>query len=54
MRPSTDARVDAWVGIGANLGDARAALEAAFTALGALPDTALIARSSIYRSAPIE
>lgn len=44
----------AYVGLGANLGDAPATLEAAFTALAALPATALRARSSIYRSAPID
>jgi 2-amino-4-hydroxy-6-hydroxymethyldihydropteridine diphosphokinase len=44
----------AYVGIGANLGDARAAVSRAMTALGALPGTHLIARSSLYRSAPVD
>ncbi len=44
----------AFIGLGANLGDARAALDAAFVALAALPRTALRAASSIYRSAPID
>lgn len=44
----------AYVGLGANLGDARAALEAAFAALATLPVTQLLRRSSIYRSAPID
>jgi len=44
----------AWIGIGANLGDPAAALRAAFAALSALPRTRLLARSSIYRSAPID
>jgi 2-amino-4-hydroxy-6-hydroxymethyldihydropteridine diphosphokinase len=44
----------AFVGLGANLGDARATLEAAFDALAALPDTRLAARSSVWRSAPID
>ena len=44
----------AYVGVGANLGDARAALAVAHEALGRLPHTRLIARSSVYRSAPIE
>jgi 2-amino-4-hydroxy-6-hydroxymethyldihydropteridine diphosphokinase len=44
----------AYVGLGANLGDARAALEAAFAALARLPVTQLLRRSSIYRSAPID
>jgi 2-amino-4-hydroxy-6-hydroxymethyldihydropteridine diphosphokinase len=44
----------AYVGMGANLGDARAALEAAAAALGALPQTRLVRCSSLYRSAPID
>jgi 2-amino-4-hydroxy-6-hydroxymethyldihydropteridine diphosphokinase len=55
MPPSTtDVPVQAWVGLGANLGDARTTLVAALTALGRLPDTTLLAASSVYRSAPIE
>lgn len=48
------AAVIAYVGLGANLGDARAALEAAVAALAVLPQTRLVARSSVYRSAPVE
>ena len=44
----------AFIGLGANLGDARAALDAAFFALAALPGTVLRAASSIYRSAPVD
>ncbi|MDP3085904.1 MAG: 2-amino-4-hydroxy-6-hydroxymethyldihydropteridine diphosphokinase [Rubrivivax sp.] len=44
----------AYIGLGANLGDARAAVDAAFTALAALAGTQLLARSSLYRSAPWE
>lgn len=44
----------AFIALGANLGDARAALDAAFVALATLPETHLRAASSIYRSAPIE
>ena len=51
MRPSTES---AFIGLGANLGDARAALEVAVKELAALPDTALGACSSIWRSAPID
>ncbi len=40
--------------LGANLGDARAALDAAFVALAALPGTTLRAASSLYRTAPID
>jgi 2-amino-4-hydroxy-6-hydroxymethyldihydropteridine diphosphokinase len=48
------AEVRAWVGLGANLGDARATIEAAFDALAGLPGTRLAARSALYRSAPVE
>ena len=44
----------AYVGLGANLGDARLTLQAALDALAALPDTQLVAVSSLYRSAPID
>ena len=43
----------AFVGIGANLGDPRAQVAAAFAELDALPSTRVIARSSLYRSAPV-
>jgi 2-amino-4-hydroxy-6-hydroxymethyldihydropteridine diphosphokinase len=46
--------VTAFVGLGANLGDPRAQLESAFEALSALPLTAVVKRSSSYRSAPID
>ena len=45
--------VIAYVGLGANLGDAPAALRSAFDALGALPLTTLLQRSSLYASAPV-
>lgn len=48
------AAVRAWVGLGANLGDPRATLQAAFEALSALPRTRLTARSSLWRSAPVD
>lgn len=44
----------AFVGLGANLGDTRAALCSALAALAALPDTVVTAVSSVYRSAPVE
>ncbi|HEU4459361.1 MAG TPA: 2-amino-4-hydroxy-6-hydroxymethyldihydropteridine diphosphokinase [Methylibium sp.] len=44
----------AYVGLGANLGDALAALRAAVAALDALPATRRVALSSLYRSAPID
>lgn len=43
-----------FVGLGANLGDARATLESARTALAALPGTRLVAASSLYLSAPVQ
>lgn len=46
--------VDAFIGLGANVGGARATLDAAFNALEALPDSELVQRSSIYRTAPID
>ena len=44
----------AYIGIGANLGDARANVEDALARLGALPATTLLRRSSTYRSAPVD
>ncbi len=44
----------AYIGLGANLGDARAALQAALDALAAMPDSDLLCCSAIYRSAPID
>lgn len=44
----------AWVGLGANLGDARAALCDAVRALAALPGTGVQGLSSLYRSAPVD
>lgn len=52
--PPDRARCPAWIGLGANLGDTRATLDAAFAALAALPRTRLKARSSLYRTAPID
>ncbi|MBK7899084.1 MAG: 2-amino-4-hydroxy-6-hydroxymethyldihydropteridine diphosphokinase [Azonexus sp.] len=43
----------AYVALGANLGDPVAAVQAAFDALAALPQTRLAARSSLYRTAPV-
>lgn len=46
--------VQAFVAIGANLGDAEAAVKAAMAAIGALQRTQVTARSSLYRSEPVE
>jgi 2-amino-4-hydroxy-6-hydroxymethyldihydropteridine diphosphokinase len=43
-----------FVGIGANLGDARATVQAAFDALDRLPRTRCVARSSLWASAPVD
>lgn len=43
----------AWIGLGANLGDAPATLRAALDALSQLPQCKLLAHSSLYRTAPI-
>ena len=45
---------EAFVGLGSNLGDRRARIAAAFESLSALPETQLVARSSLYESAPVE
>lgn len=44
----------AYIGLGGNLGDARLQVEAAFDALAAWPGLLLVARSSLYRTAPID
>ena len=44
----------AFVGLGANLGDARATLQAALDALAALPGCRLLRTSSVWRSAPVD
>ena len=47
--------VRALVGIGGNLGDARATVKAALLALASsLPETRLLKASSLYRSAPVD
>jgi 2-amino-4-hydroxy-6-hydroxymethyldihydropteridine diphosphokinase len=48
------AAVRAWVGLGANLGDARATLREAVQALRTLHGSQLVAVSSLYRTAPID
>jgi 2-amino-4-hydroxy-6-hydroxymethyldihydropteridine diphosphokinase len=48
------AGVIAYIGLGANLGDAQASVELAMQALAGLPHTALTARSPLYLSAPLD
>jgi 2-amino-4-hydroxy-6-hydroxymethyldihydropteridine diphosphokinase len=43
----------AYVALGSNLSDPRRQVRNAFEALAALPDTRLVARSSLWRSAPL-
>lgn len=42
--------VDAWVGLGANLGDAAAAIRQALDALASLRETSLVRASRLYRT----
>jgi len=44
----------AWIGIGANLGDARANVLDALDRLARLPGARLVKASSLYRTAPID
>ena len=47
------APVDAFVGLGSNVGDRADEIESAIGEIAALPGTTLVARSSLYRSAPL-
>jgi 2-amino-4-hydroxy-6-hydroxymethyldihydropteridine diphosphokinase len=47
-------RVTAFIGIGANLGDARGTVQRAILRLDTLPDTTLTTQSSLFRTAPID
>lgn len=46
--------VTCYIGIGANLGDARGQVESAIEQLGRLPDTRLGAQSSLFCTAPVD
>lgn len=48
------AGVTAYIGLGANLGDARASVKQALQALERLPRTSVTARSPLYLSAPVD
>lgn len=54
MNGQQRAEVTAFVALGANLGDARKALQDALTALNASPGVRLLNASSFYRTSPIE
>lgn len=45
---------EAFIGLGSNLGDRAAAIESALAEIAALPGTTLVARSSLYESAPLD
>lgn len=47
-----DTTSTAYIALGANLGDAQATLRSVFDELAALPETTLLASSSLYRSPP--
>jgi 2-amino-4-hydroxy-6-hydroxymethyldihydropteridine diphosphokinase len=46
--------VNVYAGLGANLGHARQSIDSAIVALGKLPETLLVGRSSFYQSAPFQ
>jgi len=46
--------VDAFVGLGANLGDAQQAVRTAVAAIGALDGVRLVSQSPLYGSAPVD
>ena len=52
MSPAAGERV--FVGLGANLGDAMATVRDALDALDAMAESRCVARSSLYRSAPVD
>jgi len=54
MTDATTAARTAWVGLGANLGDAIATLQQALAELAAAPGIADIVPSPFYRSAPVD
>jgi 2-amino-4-hydroxy-6-hydroxymethyldihydropteridine diphosphokinase len=53
LRPERSDGVTAYVALGANLGDAAAAVRSAMDALAGLPLTRMSCRSSLYRTAPL-
>ena len=52
MSPAARQWRPAYIGIGSNLNGPVEQVETAFGLLGELPDSRLVARSSLYRSAP--
>jgi 2-amino-4-hydroxy-6-hydroxymethyldihydropteridine diphosphokinase len=54
MAPAERSEVLAYIALGANLGDAQATVLTAMQSVAALPETRLIACSSLYRTVPFE
>lgn len=54
MNPVSRQPVNAFIALGANLGDAARTVQQALQALGRLPQTTLLRQSSLYKTAPIE
>nr|WP_154135286.1 2-amino-4-hydroxy-6-hydroxymethyldihydropteridine diphosphokinase [Herbaspirillum sp. CAH-3] len=54
MNSVASSSTQAWIGIGGNLGDARATVEEAIAHLARLPQSQLLGTSSLYRTAPID
>ncbi len=54
MKSQQAAQVQAYIGLGANLGDARRQVQDAIAQLQNLPETRFSAQSSLFRSAPID
>lgn len=54
MSAMSEARTTCYIGIGANLGDARDQVERAIARIGELPTSSLTAQSSLFRTAPVE
>jgi 2-amino-4-hydroxy-6-hydroxymethyldihydropteridine diphosphokinase len=52
--PSATVPIRAYIGLGANLGDAMGALRSALSCIGRLAQTELLATSPFYRSAPVD
>ncbi|MGV3740953.1 MAG: 2-amino-4-hydroxy-6-hydroxymethyldihydropteridine diphosphokinase [Burkholderiaceae bacterium] len=48
------AKVKAYIGIGSNLGDSRTNVESAIRALDQMPASRVSARSSLFRTAPVD
>jgi 2-amino-4-hydroxy-6-hydroxymethyldihydropteridine diphosphokinase len=51
---ATSVGEDAFIALGSNLGDRVAEIDRAFEEIARLPETTLVARSSYYRSAPLD